>query len=673
MLLTSIPRHNLSKRSLSATLLLTAVTLLAGARVQGQEPKPLSAPAKAVAEKVAPAKQPMAIVALTAPDVEAFLDGLMPAQLQREDIAGAVVLVVKDGKVLFAKGYGYSDVAKKAPISPDGTLFRPGSVSKLFTWTAVMQLVEQGKLDLDRDVNDYLDVKIPARESKPITLRDILTHTPGFEEAIQELFVSDVKYLVPLGEYVKTHLPQRVFPPRTFPAYSNYGTALAGYIVERVSGQPFDDYIEQHIFNPLGLTHTTFRQPLPEAIKQMMSSGYERGSQPSKPFEVVQAFPAGSVSATATDMARFMIAHLQDGQYEGVQILKPETARLMHSAQFHNLPELNGMALGFYEETRNGHRIIGHGGDTQYFHSDLHLVLDAGVGFFISYNSAGKGEISGRTAVWEKFLDRYFPYEIPAAATAASAAQDAQVVAGRYLNTRRGDTTLMKVLSAVGQLQVIVNSDNTISAKGLKNVNGELKKFREIGPMLFQEVDGQDRVGFKRDESGRLILAVGNYPFMVFQRARWYENSAFNLTLIIGAIVVFALTVLLWPVAALIRWHYGRKLTLDRGQYWIRLLVRVVCVINLLFLVGFAVFFQKALDDIGLLSARYNGTLRMIQVVGWLSVLGTLVALYNIWRSWTTPDRWLWSKIGDSVIGLACLAFVWFIFAWNMMSFSLQY
>src|ERR1035438_4316221 len=321
---------------------------------------------------------------LTAADIESFLDGVMPLQLAREDIAGAVIAVVKDGKILFAKGYGYSDVAKRTPVSPEATLFRPGSISKLFTWTAVMQLVEQGKLDLDSDVNQYLDFKIPDTYPKPITLRNIMTHTSGFEETDKELFLPDVKDLKPLDDYLKTHLPERIFPPGVTPASSNYATCVAGYIVQRVSGQPYDDYIESHILKPLGMAHTSFRQPLPDALKPLLSNGYNVASKPAKPFEVVQPWPAGSSSVSANDITRFMIAHLQDGQFESVQILRPEMARLMHSRQFENNPRLNGMALGFYEETRNGHRIIGHGGDTICFHSDLHLIPDAGLGFFIS-------------------------------------------------------------------------------------------------------------------------------------------------------------------------------------------------------------------------------------------------------------------------------------------------
>jgi CubicO group peptidase (beta-lactamase class C family) len=158
--------------------------------------------------------------AMTADDLSAYLDGLIPMQLKRENIAGATVIVVKDGKVLVEKGYGFANVEKRTPVTPQ-TLFRPGSISKLFTWTAVMQQVEQGKIDLDRDINDYLDFKIPATYPKPITMRNLMTHTPGFEEAIKDLIVTKGSKPVSIGEFLKTHMPQRVYPPGTTPAYSN--------------------------------------------------------------------------------------------------------------------------------------------------------------------------------------------------------------------------------------------------------------------------------------------------------------------------------------------------------------------------------------------------------------------------------------------------------------------
>ena len=635
-----------------------------------QTPNPL-APKPQVAAR--PEQPPTgAAHELTPADLEAFLDGVMPLQLRREDIAGAVISVVKDGKPFFAKGYGFGDIAKRVPVSTDSTLFRPGSISKLFTWTAVMQQVEQGKLDLDRDVNDYLDFKIPPAFGKPITLRNIMTHTPGFEETIQELFVGDEKHLTPLGDYLKAHLPKRIYPPGTTPAYSNYATTMAGYIVQRVSGENFDDYIERHIFQPLGMTHTTFRQPLPENLKAMMSNGYDVASQPAHHFEWVNAAPAGSVSTTAADMTHFMIAHLQDGTYQGAQILRPETVRLMHSRQFANMPDINGMCLGFYEETRNGHRIFGHGGDTQYFHSDLHLMPDANFGFFISYNSAGKGEISTRSAVWEKLLDRYFPYDPPAPAATPNAAADAQSVSGRYIVSRRADTTVMKAFNVLGETKVFTNDDGTISVSDLKDLNGEPKKFKEIGPLLFRESNGQDKIGFKRDDSGNWVLVI-DFPFMVFQKAPVSLNSAFNLPLIIASLAIMVLALLLWPVAALTRRHYGRQLGLAPRERKLRMWVRIACLVAIVFLAGFALFFSLAEKDISIVSPAYNPVLRLLQIFGWLACLGALVALYNAVVSWRNKERWIGSKLAESLICVALFGFVWFVFTWNLLHWSLKY
>lgn len=660
------------RRVLHSPLIKVCVALLflcaAAVRAQGPKP-PVPKPAPKSENVPASTSTPHE---MTQQDVAAFLDGIMPQQLAREDIAGAVISVVRDGKVIFARGYGYSDVEKKKPVSPDDTLFRPGSISKLFTWTSVMQLVEQGKLDLDRDVNDYLDFKIPATYSKPITLRNIMTHTAGFEESVQELFVADAKDLQPIGPYLQKHMPARIFPPGTTPAYSNYATTMAGYIVQRVSGQDYFDYVDEHIIKPLGMTHSTFRQPLPDALAPLMSKGYTVASQPAKKYEFVEAAPAGSSSVSAMDMTRLMIAHLQNGKYENVQILKPETAELMHSRQFANLPDMNAMCLGFYEETRNGHRIIGHAGDTDYFHSDLHLMPDAQLGFFISYNSAGKGEISAREAVWHAFLDRYFPIELKDGSPVSTAKSDAEQVSGRYIVSRRSQDNILSVLSVAGEFNIVPNEDGTISSKDLKDMNGEPKKFREIGPMMFRDVNDQDRLGFKKDESGNTV-AVIDFPFMVFQKASGWENSAFQLPLVICSLVVLLLTVLLWPIAALIRRHYVKPLIMTPAQKRLRLLVRLACIAFILFFLGYVAFFSLALKDIALLSPKGNPWLRLIQLLGWLGVLGSLVAIYSAIRSWQDSTRWLWSRIGDTLIALSFVGVICFVFTWHLLHWSLMY
>ena len=636
-----------------------------------QKPKqnPLAPQREKTAEKPT---TPAGTHELTQADLEAFLDGIMPLQIAREDIAGVVISVVKDGKPFFAKGYGFSNVKKRIPVSPDTTLFRPGSISKLFTWTAIMQQVQAGKIDLDHDVNDYLDFKIPLTFPQPITMRNIMTHTPGFEETIQELFVENASDLKPLDEYLKAHLPNRIFPPGTVPAYSNYATAMAGYILQRVSGESWADYIQNHIFNPLGMDHSTVLQPLPENLKPLMSDGYDVASGPAKPFEWVEATPAGSSSVTAADMQHFMIAHLQNGNYEGTEILRPETAEMMHSVQFSPLSGLNGMCLGFYEETRNGHRIIGHAGDTQYFHSDMHLIPDAGIGFFISYNSAGKHEISPREAVWHAFLDRYFPYSPSPAPAQQNAASDAQTVSGYYITSRRSQTTILKFSTLLSETKVSPNSDRTISVSDLKDLDGVPMKLEEIGPLMFRAVRGQERVGFKHDDKGNLVL-VTDFPVFVFQRSPWSENSGFDLPLIAAALIVLLLTLLFWPIAALVRKHYGQKLNLMPQQRRGRLQTRLACLLDILFICGLVGFFAFAEKDIGLLSPRFNGLLRFIQIIGWLGVIGTIAAVYRAWHSWHEKGRWIWSKLGDTLVALACLAFVWFVYTWNMLHWSLRY
>ncbi len=660
---------------MSSTAIRTGTTLLlasclSASLTPGQGPAPQGSAKSQPEAKTSDRKLPPSAPELTATDLQAFLDGLLPAQLEREDIAGAVVAVVKDGKVLFAKGYAFSDVQKRKSVSPAETLFRPGSISKLFTWTSVMQLVEQGKLDLDRDVNDYLDYKIPPAFSKPITLRNILTHTPGFEETAKELFVADASKMRPLGEYLREHIPGRIFPPGVTPAYSNYATAMAGYIVQRTSGKPFEQYVADNIFIPLGMGHTTFVQPLPANLSSFMSNGYQQASKEAKPYEFVQAFPAGSVATSAADMCIFMMAHLQDGRWNDKQILRPETAKLMHARAFGSDPRLNGMALGFYEETRNGHRIIGHGGDTLYFHSDLHLIHDSNVGFFVSYNSAGKGEVSGRTILFEKFLDRYFPYT-PSAPAVASAKENAEQVAGLYVASRRGEKSFLKVTEFLGQAKAFANSDGTLSIDPLKDTNGELKRYEEISPLLYRQVHGQDLIGFHKNSNGLMEFSI-DYPFFVFERASMADNKNFNMAIIVPSLIFIALAVLFWPVGASIRWHYGTKLDLTSSEKRLRLAVRLVCIVDLLFAVGWLIFISGT-NDVTNLSRSRDPLLYLLEILGVIAAMGTLIVILHAFRSWAKTGKWIWAKLFDVALALACIGFTWFIWHWNLINFNLRY
>ncbi|MGD0890336.1 MAG: serine hydrolase domain-containing protein [Terracidiphilus sp.] len=649
-----------------AAAILAAVVMSGNARGEAGHPEKEAAAKPAAAPAPAGQESP----ALSADDLSAWLDGIVPMQLKRENIAGATVIVVKDGKVLYEKGYGFADVDKRKPVTPE-TLFRPGSVSKLFTWTAVMQQVELGKIDLDRDINDYLDFKLPATYPKPITMRNLMTHTPGFEEAVKDLIVTKGAKPVSIGDFLKTHMPQRVYPPGTTPAYSNYGATLAGYIVERVSGIPFDDYVEKNVFGPLGMTHSSFRQPLPAALQPMMSSGYALGSGESKPYEIIAAEPAGSLASSAEDISHFMLAHLQNGEYNGVQILKPETVALMHSAQFGVNPALPHMCLGFYEQTRNGHRMFGHGGDTQYFHSDLFLMPDQNLGFFVSYNSAGRGETEQRANLFNAFLDRYFPYTIPAGVKQPNPDADAKLVAGEYITSRRPVTNILSFIGFLGNVKVIPGKDGTIVIPQFKGINQVPKTWEEIGPLLYREKYGQDLVGFTKDADGNYVLAM-DYPFMIWTKIGLLDNKNFNVFLIVLVVGVSLLTLILWPVSAWIRKHYNRPLQLEpRERLW-RLLIRLVAAVDLIYAACW-ISILIASGGSPLFDSSFDPTLRAVQIVGWIGSLGTLLILIGVVKTWKAPGEWWLSHVGNVAIVLSAVSYSWFLWHWHLLHFSLLY
>lgn len=289
--------------------------------------------------------------------MEAFLDGLIGKQLDEYHIPGATVAVVKDGELFFAKGYGYADLEQNRPVVADQTLFRIGSTSKLFTWTAVMRLAEQGKLDLNADVNTYLkDFKIPATLRRaqggaylqPITMLHLMSHTAGFEDNILGMMAPNAEAMIPLHDYLARYMPARVRPPGRLTAYSNYGAAVAGYIVEVISGMPIEQYVEDNIYKPLQMSRSTFRQPVPPDLASALAVAYGYdGSFYALPFEYINASPEGAMSTTATDIAKFMIAHLQDGRYSEARILQSTTAQRMHQRLFANDPRLSGITSGF--------------------------------------------------------------------------------------------------------------------------------------------------------------------------------------------------------------------------------------------------------------------------------------------------------------------------------------
>jgi len=616
---------------------------------------------------------------LTATDLEAWLDGFMPYALEKNDVAGAVVVVVKDGKVLLEKGYGYSDLAKHTPVDPERTLFRPGSVSKLFTWTAVMQLVEQGKIDLDKDVNTYLDFKIPPYQGKPVTMRNIMTHTAGFEEAIRGLIATDPKGIQPLGDTLKHWVPERVYAPGSTSAYSNYATAVAGYIVERISGEPFDQYIAHHIFAPLGMQHSSFSQPLPPQLQSMVSKGYKQASDDKpKPYEFINLAPAGSLAATGADMGRFMIAHLQNGAFDGTRILREDTAIQMHTSATGTITPLNRIMLGFYESSINGHRAIAHGGDTQWFHSDLQLFPDDGIGFFVSTNSAGKDGAARdvRGGLFDGFTKRYLPGPGPVGTgvDAATAKLHAQQIAGYYDVSRAAVSNFLSLVYLLGEVKVVPNEDGTISIPMLAGYSGAPKKWREISPYVWQDTNGNDRLAAQVvDGKVTRFTAEPIAAIEVFQRTSWWTATPVLLTAFFASLVALLLTVLAWPVSALVRRHYRVAYPLSgidaRAHRAIRFASLAVLLAMSIALGGVLVM----MSNLDYMTPKQDSLVVGLRLLALLALpIGAFVALWNAGVVLRSKRSWM-AKLWSVVLVLASLILLWVGYAYHVMGYTANY
>jgi CubicO group peptidase (beta-lactamase class C family) len=636
---------------------------------QAPPPAPALAP---VSEPTAP-RAPTDGHALTAEDANAWLDGFMPYALQSGDIAGAVVVIVKDGAILTEKGYGYADVATETRVDPKNTLFRFGSTSKLLMWTAVMQQVEQGKLDLDTDINRYLDFKIPERDGKPVTLRNLMTHSAGFEERLSGLIGVEADGVTPLDQFLKSYIPPRIFAPGGTPAYSNYGAALAGYLVARVSGLSFDDYMDKYVLAPLAMHDSTFRQPLPERLKARLSKAYPAASLPPRPFEIVGPAPAGSLSSTGDDMAHFMIAHVQNGRYGETRILDNATAEMMHSTALTILPGINRMELGFYEDNINGRRVIAHGGDTQWFHSDLHLFLDEDVGLLISVNSLGKdGAAHGlRYALFTEFADRYFPgAKAPATVDAQTAAKDAERIAGRYEASRRVDSTFVSALYLLGQTTVQNNGDGTISVSTVVSPSGVPRKWREITPLLWREEQSADLLSAQATDGRVTRFTFGEGAAIeMFDRVPWWRSAGGWLPLLAAALAVQILTVLAWPVSALTRRHYRVAAPLTGLDARAQRTVRLASLASALVLLGWLGLVLAMGSDLDLI-AKSGGWVLLLHILSPIVFFGTAgVGLWNAWVVMHAPRRW-YAKFWALSLALSLGVSLWVALTLHLIAFS---
>jgi len=616
---------------------------------------PVAAPATPTATPAVP-QGPSGAHPLTAADLEAFFDGILPLQLERSDIAGASVLVMKDGNVLLQKGYGFADVKTKKPVDPATTIFRLASISKLFTWISVMQLAEQGKLDLDTDVNRYLDFRIGASFNKPITLRNLMTHTGGFEEAIDDIILTDPKKAVSLRDHLIRNQPMRLFPPGEIPAYSNYGVGLASYIVQRASGKPFEQYVQDQIFDPLGMTHSSFRQPLEKRLEYTDSLGYRSNTtKPPLGFEIFNPVGAGGVSSSAADMGRFGQALLNGGELDGRRILKPETLAQMWTPQFRASDQLPPICMGFYQDWRNDLRWIGHEGDLIAFHSLFFVEPQQKLVLFVSYNSAGGGN-QPRPEIINFFSDRYFPRAIKPAFL-ETAAKDLKDIEGEYVSTRRADSTRLRILNLFGQRTAAVDKDGVLTIESWKDLRGHPLKFKPIGKDLWQAEDEQDRLFAIRDGHHHIVRLAFDFPGAQVERVAWYAKSKLlwpSISISLGICVLVLLATLL-RIGRRVLMRRRPKLIPQPGTMWLTFAPRVAAIVWTLYVASLATFFMVKGNDLMPPTPEWY---RWFEVTNWVTgfaILLSLFAVVSAIRIWWRPHIRKITMIKFTLVGTACL------------------
>lgn len=606
--------------------------------------------------------------AMESADLEAFMDGTMAAVMASHALPGAVVAVVRNDDVLLLRGYGFADVDKNIPVDPGNTRFRTGSTGKLFTWTAVMQLVQVGKIDLDVDINAYLDdLRIPDTFPEPITMAHLMAHNAGFEDRAAGMAARKPEDRDSLKDWLRTHMPERVRPPGVISAYSNYGSALAGYIVERISGMPYEEYVQRHIFEPLGMKHTTCRQPPGDEDPVMTATPYRyyRSWHDKRDFLILNGMvPAGAHSTTAADMARFMIAHLQGGRLGDKRILSDDTTRRMHASLFSHAPGLPGNAHGFWEYTIQGHRVIAHSGDTLWYHTLMALVPEKGVGLFFSTHSAGRYG-NPRMEVLENLLRRYFPgKEKPPVQVNMTRVESARFC-GSYRVTRASYSTIEKILTLFSSFTVRPGENSRLVVSG----SGRETQWLPVAPMRFSSPDGRSDLYFREDSRGRIThMFLERLPHAALEKLDGTKSPGLHLLCLALGLFFFIVTLIRWPG----RWLLGRVCPPLREEHpdgvtgLPRWLMGVISLLNVSWLAAIAALGS---DETGLLYG-FPAAMGLIQ---WLSLLAAiltpavLLAGLSAWKA----RRWgVCARVYTTLFSLSALLFVWVLWFYNLLGFK---
>jgi CubicO group peptidase (beta-lactamase class C family) len=620
-------------------------------------------------------------------DFEAFLDTYLAEQMKADHIPGVVFTMVKDGQVFFSKGYGYADLETQTPFDPEKTVLTTASLAKAFTAIGVLQLYEQGIVDLDADIRPYLtDFQLDTSFPDPLTFANLLTHTDGFQTRLIGVLGRSEDDLPPLGELLEAYMPTQIYPPGKYMTYSDFAANMAGYLTAKLSGTTFEQYMADNVFAPLGMADSTLDVHLSEALRARLAPGYEfqDGQYERMPFFHIRYGPSGGLRTTAADVNRFMLALLGGGEVQGARILEQATTQLMFTQQFAPHPKMGGISYGFFEHLENGQQVFLRDGDGIGTRSRMVLIPDQDLGFFISYNS---GDSNLRLEFISAFLDHYYPIAGSSVPVPMAGYQEhTRRFAGTYRILHADTTTSAKSVFFFAQLiEVRASAEGYLIVEPISGGDSfggfeGPSAWVEVEPLYFERVDGKGRLAFVQDEGDTITHMVSGQGYHgTFSKLPWYETQSFHTVLIalvaflLISMVVFAFVI--WPLGALIR-RLGKKPVQNRAS-WGAVVARLWAGTVSGMLVMFTFVAIGVLYTVGATSGMPNfvwGVSRdIVGALNRLYVPAILVLALPVFTALAWIRGWwkISARVHYALVTLAVFAGIWWAHYWNLLGFRM--
>ncbi len=610
-------------------------------------------------------------------DIGEFADGIFERELESSNIPGGVFVFVKDGEIKFSNGYGFANIEEEIPVSPESTLFYIASVTKSFTATAIMQLVEQEKLNLHTDINSYLSRFLVDNEFQvPVTLENLLTHTSGFDDKNIGYVSTEYTDTQPLWKYLESNTPHIVREPGKYIAYSNHGYGLAGLIIEEVSGVSYAEFINSNIFRPLGMNKSTASIPLRPGLTHDLAIGYDYDlfseELISQPLGFRNIPPAGVISSTGMDMAKFLIAHLQRGEYNGNRIFSIKTSHDMHRQQFTQDPNLPGFAYGFYERHYGELRILQHAGGYIGYSALLFMIPEENLGFFIAVNR-NTSRLSVKFV--EEFLKKYFTVEKSAVLAISSPEElrnNAERFTGSYHTTRYSRRSVEKIAVWDNPLEVTFNNVGNLI---LKPKFGEESYWLQVDSLIFRNIDNGESLAFEQDREKEITYmfkgGAGIYPPTTFEKLSWKNDPVVQKIILISISGILASSFLVWPFVVLTMFIIRKIRKVNRETKTLPLasfLCGLTGMIGIVVIVGIDTFIGNSQYRLKLVYGMTSEMIVLLSIPPVICVFILLLAAFSI-KSWKEKYWSLTGRIYYTAIVLTLICFIAFLYNWNFIGF----